>query len=365
MPTDAPVDATGEAAARLWRGRFWVLAAYVLAAVLALVVVRVVAPSDPWIASWWVHATMTLAVFAASVRFDNTSLYDPYWSVVPGGIMVSWVVFADTPADPVRATLLAAVVLAWSIRLTANWAIGWPGLHHEDWRYVQFRDGGTLRYWAISLFGLQGFPTVLVALGSWPAWRALSTPGAPWNLMDLIALAVGLGSVWLEHVADSQARDFRRARTDPAAVLRTGVWAWSRHPNYLGEIGFWTSMFLFSLGAAWSNALTVVAPAAMVALFRFVSIPMMERRQLARKPGYASLMAEVPMLWPRAPSSRYGAAPSPPPADPANADTWVNEGTARMGPIDLPGEVSPASPTLVVDEEDPERASEEPPRDGA
>jgi len=350
MSTDThPAPAADDAA--LWRGRFWVLSVYVLAAIASLVVVRLVAPADPWVASWWVHGTATLVVFAASLRFDNTSMYDAYWSVVPGAIILSWITFVDTPADPVRATMMGLVVAAWAIRLPANWAIGWTGLDPEDWRYTRFRAGGTLRYWAISLFGLHGFPTVLTAFGAWPAWRALSTPGAPWNLLDVIALAVGIGAVALEHVSDQQARAFRSQRTDPAEVLRTGVWAWSRHPNYLGEIGFWVSLALFAMAASWANALTVAAPAAMVALFRFVSIPMMERRQLARKPGYATYIAEVPMLLPRPPSSSPVHVPPQPPADPADADTFVNEGTARMGPIDLPGEVKPASPTLVADDE--------------
>ncbi len=333
---DAPDDALARArddGAR-WHGRFVVLATYVVAAVVALITVRVVGPADAWTASWWVHAAATAVVYASSMRHDNTSVYDPYWSVVPGAIMLTWVIGLDLAGDPVRQAFLGIVVAAWSIRLTANWARGWSGLQHEDWRYEQYRDGGTLRYAAISLVGLHGVPTFLVALGAWPAWRAVATP-AGLSLLDGLALALGLGSVALEHVADEQARAFRAQRTDPGDVLRTGVWAWSRHPNYLGEIGFWTSLAVFALAAGWSHILTFVAPTAMFLLFRFISIPMMERRQLARKPAYASLIADVPMLWPRPPRATSG-----PPA--IDEDTFI-------GPRPTP---SVTDPTLVADDSD-------------
>lgn len=288
-----------DASPAIWHGRFVVLATYVAALLGGLVAVRLAAPVDGWTAGVIVHAVATLVVFAQSFRHDNTSLYDAYWSVVPGAVILGWVAWPGLPQEPVRAALIAVVVAAWSVRLTANWASGWTGLDHEDWRYAAYRRHGPASYWAISLFALHGMPTVMVTVGSWSAWRALTTPDAPWGIFDLVATATGLGSVWLSHRADRDLAAFRASRTRPDAVLDQGVWSRSRHPNYLGEIGFWTSLWLFALAAGWHNTPTVVGPVAMVALFRFVSIPLMERRQLARKPGYAQVMARVPMLWPR------------------------------------------------------------------
>lgn len=328
--------------AELWRGRTWVLLTYVLAAITALFMLRVVSPLDGFTASLWAHLTATLVVFAASWWFDNTSVYDPYWSVVPTAVILSWAAFLDLPGDPARAGAVAVVVLAWGTRLTGNWARGWPGLHHEDWRYQRFRSGGPIRYWSISLFGLHGFPSALVAVGSWGAWLALATPGHPFRWVDLVALGLGMASVALEHVADEQARAFRQTRDHPEAVLRTGVWAWSRHPNYLGEIGFWTSLAVFAMGATWTNVVALVGPFGMIALFRFVSIPMMERRQLARKPDYASYLAEVPMLFPRRPAPPK---PPPPPQDPTTAP--INP--APRSPSAF-GE-GPADPTILADDD--------------
>ena len=93
----------------------------------------------------------------------------------------------------------------------------------------------------------------------------------------------------------------------PGETLRKGLWRYSRHPNYLGEILIWWSLWLFGLGAdpAWARW-AVAAPVAMTAMFLFVSIPLIEKRSLERRTGYQQVIDETSMLipWPpRAPRS--------------------------------------------------------------
>jgi len=106
------------------------------------------------------------------------------------------------------------------------------------------------------------------------------------------AIAVAGGSIVLETVADEQKRRHRGA-----GVVTSGVWSRIRHPNYLGEVGFWWGMFLFALGAGWGNWWTVGGPLAMTILFVTVSVPLMDRRML-RRPGYAEVIATLPALVP-------------------------------------------------------------------
>jgi steroid 5-alpha reductase family enzyme len=80
-----------------------------------------------------------------------------------------------------------------------------------------------------------------------------------------------------------------------------GLWRYSRHPNYLGEILFWWGLWLFGLAAAPDWWWTVIGPITMVLLFVFVSVPMMDRRSTARRPGYVRHMRRVPALFPRPP----------------------------------------------------------------
>ena len=116
----------------------------------------------------------------------------------------------------------------------------------------------------------------------------------------------GESSFWLGEFDPARAYSERgfesydpdRHRAD--GFITTGVWAWCRHPNYLGEVGFWWGLFLFALAAGWGNWWTIAGPAAMTILFVFISVPLMDRRML-RRPGYAEYLNRVPALIPRPP----------------------------------------------------------------
>jgi len=103
-------------------------------------------------------------------------------------------------------------------------------------------------------------------------------------------------------VADEQLRAFRKERRE-GEILARGLWAFSRHPNYFGEVSFWWGLFLFALaadpGAWWSG----VGAAAITALFVFASIPLLDRRSAARRPAYAEHMKRVSALVPWFPRS--------------------------------------------------------------
>ena len=102
----------------------------------------------------------------------------------------------------------------------------------------------------------------------------------------------------LETVADQQMRAFARTKA-PGDIMDRGVWAWSRHPNYLGELGFWWGLFLFGVAAdpaAWWWTLS--GPLAMTCMFLFASIPLLDGRSVERRPGYAEYMQRVPALLP-------------------------------------------------------------------
>jgi len=249
--------------------------------------------------------TATLAVWLVSLGVRNASVYDPYWSVAP--VPLAWFflwVPLEAPVDPIRPVLVLLVLGVWAVRLTGNWATGWTGLAHVDWRYKQLaRQTGAL-YPLVNLVGIQLFPTLLVYVGCLALWPALRS-GTPVGWLDGVAVLVGLGAVAVEAIADLQMRAFVRNRSDAAAVMDRGLWGWSRHPNYLGEIGFWFALWLFALATGLDAAWTAVGWVAMVLLFVFISIPMMEKRQLDRKPGYADVRRRVPMLLPwRIPSRR-------------------------------------------------------------
>ncbi len=241
----------------------------------------------------------TLVIFAFSYYFDNSSFYDPYWSVIPI-FLAACLLWLGKPTEAVgfRGVLLLIAVTVWGIRLTRNWARTWPGLHHQDWRYVDLQKQHGKWYWLVSFSGIHLFPTLLVFLACLPFFPAMMMPGNPLNGLDLLAFAVALGGTWIEAAADRQLLRFRLERKDYREVMTRGLWAYSRHPNYLGEITFWWGIFLFGLAARPDYWWTGVGAVCITLLFEFISIPMIEKRMVERRPQYRELTAGIPKWLP-------------------------------------------------------------------
>jgi steroid 5-alpha reductase family enzyme len=259
----------------------------------------------PWNA-WMADVVATLVIFGFSRFYRNSSFYDAYWSVIPPLLAVYWFCADAVPGiDQTRAMLVLALVWAWGIRLTANWATYWEGLSHEDWRYplVRERAGPQGAVWA-DLFGIHLFPTLQVFLGCLPIYAVMTRGEEPLGVLDAVAAFVTLAAITIETVSDLQLHAFI-AKRRTGEFIRTGLWAWSRHPNYFGELSFWWGLMLFGLAAA-PQAWWWVMPGAlaMTAMFWFASIPLMDQRSVARRPAYAQYMREVSALLPLPPRRR-------------------------------------------------------------
>lgn len=242
----------------------------------------------------------TLVIFGASRLHHNSSFYDAYWSVVPP-LLIGWWWSQSPDADDTRAALVMLVVVVWAVRLTGNWIYAFPGLHHEDWRYPLLRDRAGKAEVLADLGGIHLVPTIQVFLGCLPAYVAVTRPGNAVGWLDAVAVVVGLGAVLLTFVADLQMYHFARTR-QPGQAMDQGLWAWSRHPNYFGEWGFWLALALFGVAASPGDAWWLfVGVLAMLAMFQGASIPMMEERSLERRPAYQDVIDRVPRFVPRPP----------------------------------------------------------------
>ena len=276
-----------------------VVLAYAFALAVAVATVLAWLGDSPITTALAADVAATLAIFACSVLYANSSFYDAYWSVAPPWIALYWWAAggADDGSD-LRRGLVLALVLAWAARLTWNWVRGWQGLGHEDWRYVDLRQKSGRLWWGVSFVGIHLMPTLVVFLGCLPLFAVFASPSRALGVLDALALAVTGGAIWLEARADRELLEFRRAPREPGAILASGLWARSRHPNYLGEIGFWWGLYLFGLAAdprAWWSG---VGALVITVMFHFVSLPMIETRMRAR-PGYDDWAARTPRLLPR------------------------------------------------------------------
>lgn len=237
--------------------------------------------------------TATFVIFIVTCFYPDTSLYDPYWSVAPPVIlfaaMLKYKLFSA------NAFLLLAVVLIWAVRLTVNWAVTYKGLGHEDWRYAMYRQKyNKFLFGVINFIGLQYVPTIVVYAGLVGALFVIQVEG--FNPLILIGLAVMLTGVTLEILADTSIHKFLREHKLERRTCDISVWKYSRHPNYLGEMTFWTGIFVaFVLlrPDIWYCGLGFLL---IIALFLTVSIPLMEKHNLERRPDYAEYRRRTSML---------------------------------------------------------------------
>ncbi len=265
-----------------------ILLVYLASGAASWLAARRLGLANPIMAAAAADAIATVIVFSASLLFDNSSIYDPYWSVAPVPIALFWAWEGCRGGAPLSLRGMAVLLLlcVWAARLTYNWARRWRGPGHEDWRYAGFRRRGAAAYWAVSFLGFHFLPTALVFSGCLSLYPVLV--GQPFEIrfLDAAALLVTAGAIFIEAESDRELRGFIASRPGHGAVLDTGLWAFSRHPNYFGEVAFWWGLHLFGLAANPLWWWTIAGPIAITLLFVFVSVPMMERHMAARHPGY-------------------------------------------------------------------------------
>lgn len=255
-----------------------------------------------WLDTLIADLLATLVIFAFSRAYRNSSFYDAYWSVIPPLLLLYWWWESAPYIDALRCALVTVVVMLWAIRLTGNWIRGFPGLHHEDWRYPMFRERAGRFEFVADLVAIHVIPTLQVFLGMVPVYVAVTRPNTGLVWLAWIATAIGVAAVVLEYVADQQMYDFAKTRT-PGEAMARGLWGWSRHPNYFGEFSFWLSLGLFGVATSPADWWWLLAGAAlMLALFLGASIPMMEERSLARRPEYQHVIDRVSKFVPWPPS---------------------------------------------------------------
>jgi steroid 5-alpha reductase family enzyme len=263
--------------------------------------------NNPFTQGLIVTTVCTFVVWIFSMINNNSSLYDPYWVIAPPFFVLGIIATADNgfAGWHMRDTLILLCFVAWAARYHIVWFWeGWTkGLEIEDWRYEAMRSA-PLPYWLNSFIGMHYFPTYLVYYAFAPAALVLmmepaSQPGL--NIWDVLGVVGAFSAAAIQWFADTQNAAFRESEEyRNGGAIRTGLWAYSRHPNYFGEVLFWLSMIPFAIAAGLFEAHTALilsGPIAMAIFFRFSSW-LMDVRSLERRPGYQVLMDEVSAMVP-------------------------------------------------------------------
>ena len=267
-----------------------ILLIYIAAAVAGICIYRMLT-FDWWLKMLIADLAATVFVYVFSVALGNASVYDPYWSVQPIVILTAFAIGKELTV--VRILLLAAVLL-WGIRLTANWAYTFEDLTHQDWRYTMLEEKTGAFYPLVNFAGIHAVPTLIVYACVLPAVYAFLHDGA-WNVGSFLFFALSICAITMQGVADHQMHRFRKKKT--GGFLQSGLWKYSRHPNYLGEILMWWGVALSVVSVFPHLRYLGIGALANTLLFLVVSIPMADGRQSC-KPGYEQYKGETRMLLP-------------------------------------------------------------------
>ena len=238
---------------------------------------------------------LTIIIFSQSAILRNASVYDLYWSVIPFAFLFYWINELDIVTFNYRMIIAISLLSVWSWRLSINWFRGWKGLAHEDWRYRDLRNKTGFFYPLVNFLGIHLFPTLLVFLAALPL-KAVFVSENPLSYIDAIGASImGLG-ILVESIGDKQLHQFRNS-DKKTGIINIGIWRYTRHPNYLGEILFWCGLYILAIDAG-VDPYFIIGPILISLLFIFISIPMMEKRLLNKHSEYKEYKRTTSMLIP-------------------------------------------------------------------
>lgn len=251
----------------------------------------------------YLHGLMGMGIFAVagwlvSVARKNVTLVDSMWSLF--FLLATLIYLQSVPQVSDRATLLAALVGIWALRLSAY--LTWrnrlfaKGAAHEDHRYQAIRKNNEPHFWFKSLYIIFALQALLAWIISLPLLGAVTSVRAL-NWLDAAGFALWLlGFLW-EATGDYQLSRFKANPANKDAVMDKGLWRYSRHPNYFGECCLWWGYYLIALaaGAWWS----LPAPLLMTLLLLKISgVSLLEKDIGERRPGYNDYIVRTNALIP-------------------------------------------------------------------
>ena len=242
---------------------------------------------------------LAVIAWAISLRLADVSIVDSFWSIliVSAGftycIAMSWWSWRDI-------TILA-LASAWAGRLSTHITLRGLG-EPEDRRYRAIRQRNQPHFEIKSLYLVFMLQAFLAWIVSFALLGALGANNTSLLLDTLAGIAVVVG-LTIQGVADWQLERFKSSHYSDGAVLDTGLWRYSRHPNYFGEFVIWWGFFLFSASAGvwW----TIVSPLLMsVLLMRVSGVTLLESDIESRRPAYAEYVKSTNAFFPWFPNAR-------------------------------------------------------------
>ena len=263
---------------------------YILAIITSIFTYKLL-PFDWWLNLLLSDIAATILTFIFSLIFKNSSVYDAYWSVQPMVILIGFSIGKELGFLQI---LLLIAVCYWGIRLTANWAYNFTDFTYQDWRYVMLKEKTGLFYPVINFIGIHMVPTLVVYACTLPAAYAIIN-NLNFSIGSIFFILLSIFAATFQGIADIQMHKYRKNRTTP--FNRNGLWKYSRHPNYLGEILMWWGIGFAVVVVNFELWWLLLGALLNTILFLTTSIPLAEKRQ-SRKEGFIEYKRETRYLLP-------------------------------------------------------------------
>ena len=230
--------------------------------------------------------------FVMAVLMKRNDVADIAWGL--GFVIISWFSFSYSDHST-RSLFVNLLVTIWGLRLA--WHISRRNLRKsEDSRYAAWR--GSWKHFYIrsylQIFILQGFFLFVILL---PVLFIHASAPASLQLLDALGVMMWVIGFFFESVGDRQLKNFLKDPANKGKIMDRGLWAYSRHPNYFGEVTQWWGIFLCALSLPYGY-LTIIGPLLITSLILFVSgVPMLEKKYAGR-PDFEAYKKRTSMFFP-------------------------------------------------------------------
>ena len=252
-------------------------------------------------------AILAFLTWLASLVRTDVSLVDRLWPVFIAG--AGCVYFVLAPTSGLRGLCMIAVAVAWGLRLSLfitvrNWG------HGEDRRYQEIRARNQPGFAWKSLYLIFALQVILawtvsasLFVGITAGMAADKMATVPLGWLDGLGFAIAVFGILFEAIGDQQMATFKADPAHKGQVMDRGLWRYTRHPNYFGEVCVWWGLWLMALSAAgWGGAWSVVSPLLMTLLLLKVSgVTLLEKDIAERRPKYRDYVARTNAFVPGLP----------------------------------------------------------------
>lgn len=231
------------------------------------------------IAALSVFLYMLIFYFIGQIK-KNNSIVDIAWG--PGFIVLSLVLLIYTGFTGLFNLIIFSAVFIWALRLSVhilirNW--GKP----EDFRYAEWRkEWGKKEPWIAfyKVYMLQGAAMLVISL---PVIISFTSMRENFNIINIVGIGIFLFGFLFETIGDFQLSRFKKKKENKGKIIQSGLWKYTRHPNYFGEAVVWWGIYLISFGQGLEY-ITIVGPVTITLLLRYGSgVPMLEEKYKDRE----------------------------------------------------------------------------------